>query len=249
MCQRASVKWWRSLRWSVNCLNLQKHWQQIIFLRSTQIAKNSTKNGIQFSHPHRKRTIPLWTWWTGHSNTSGIFICVCKGTRWGQLEEVVMQNGTFKVHQRHGIDTWGRWFKNDVMACWCIIWSSRWCAWTHKWNTQQKCQCKINGKSSVETEVTGADDALPQVLWTNWFMKTQGWSHNTTIHQDNKIVTSLESNGRLSSDNGTKHINIRHCFIEDVIERREVNVEHLSADKMWSDCFCKATARQEIHCT
>ena len=85
----------------------------------------------------------------------------------------------------------------------------------------------------------GVDDVSPQVLWTDCFMKEQGWSHNTTIYQDNKSATLLENNGRLSSGNRTKHINVRCHFIEDVIECGEVKVECLSADNMWSDFFTK----------
>ena len=85
---------------------------------------------------------------------------------------------------------------------------------THSKSIKQK----INGKSGAETEVIGVDDALPQALWTNYFMKAQGWTHNTTTHQDNKSATSLENNGRLSSGNRTKHINVRCHFIKDAIE-------------------------------
>ena len=85
----------------------------------------------------------------------------------------------------------------------------------------------------------GVDDVLPQALWTNHFMKEQGWLCNTTICQDNKSATLLENDGRLSSSNRTKHINVRCCFIKDVIKCGEVNVEHLSTDKMWSDFFTK----------
>ena len=70
-------------------------------------------------------------------------------------------------------------------------------------------------------------------------MKAQGWSHNTTIHQDNKSATSLENNGRLSGGNRTEHVNMQCHFIEDAMERGEVNVERPSTDEMWSDYFTK----------
>ena len=97
----------------------------------------------------------------------------------------------------------------------------------------------INSESSTKTEVIGVDDVSPQVLWTNYFMKEQGGSHNTTICQDNKSATLLENIRRLSSGNCTKHINVQCCFIKDAIERGEVSVECLSTDKMWSDFFTK----------
>ena len=76
---------------------------------------------------------------------------------------------------------------------------------------------KINGKSGTKTEAIGVDDVPPQVLWTDHFMKAQGWSHNTTIHQDNKSATLLENDSGLSSGNRTKHINVQCHFTEDVI--------------------------------
>ena len=34
---------------------------------------------------------------------------------------------------------------------------------------------KINGKSSMEVELIGGDDILPQILWTRYFMENQGY--------------------------------------------------------------------------
>ena len=76
---------------------------------------------------------------------------------------------------------------------------------------------KINGKNSTETELIGVDDVLPQVLWSNYFMKAQGWTCKTTIYQDNKSAILLENNGRLSSSSRMKHINVQYYFIKDVI--------------------------------
>ena len=98
---------------------------------------------------------------------------------------------------------------------------------------------KINGESSTEIEITGVDDVMPQALWTNHFMKAQGWSHNTKIHQDNNSAIPLENNGRLSRGNRTKHTNVRCHFIKDAIDRGKATVEHLSTDKMWTDHFTK----------
>ena len=75
---------------------------------------------------------------------------------------------------------------------------------------------KINSKSSTETELIASDDVLSQVLWSNYFMRAQGWTMNQTIvYQDNKSAMLLESNGQLSSSQRTKHINVRYYFIKD----------------------------------
>ena len=98
---------------------------------------------------------------------------------------------------------------------------------------------KINAKSSTEAELIGVDDILPQVLWSNYFVKAQGWSHQTTIFQDNKSAILLENNGRLSSSGRTKHINVRYYFIKDVISRNEASIKYLGTNEMWSDLYTK----------
>ena len=54
---------------------------------------------------------------------------------------------------------------------------------------------KINGKRSVEMDVIGVDDIMPQVTWKKCFMEAQGHSACTMIHQDNKSATLSETNG------------------------------------------------------
>jgi hypothetical protein len=44
---------------------------------------------------------------------------------------------------------------------------------------------KLNTKSSTEAELVGADDVLPQALWTKYFMEAQGYGITTILNQDN----------------------------------------------------------------
>ena len=96
---------------------------------------------------------------------------------------------------------------------------------------------KINGKSGTEIESIGFDDVAAQILWTNCFVEAQGWSVTAKACQDNGSAMSLEHNGRLSSGNRTKHINVRCHFVKDCIDRKEFTIEHLGTDEMWSDHF------------
>ena len=41
---------------------------------------------------------------------------------------------------------------------------------------------KINGKNSMEVELIGVDDALPQILWMRCFMENQGYKMRTTFY-------------------------------------------------------------------
>ncbi len=99
---------------------------------------------------------------------------------------------------------------------------------------------KINTTSSTETEVVAVNDVLPQILWTNYFMRAQGWSiSETVVYQDNRSAILLENNGKLSSSNRTKHINVRYFFVKDCIERKELKIEFCGTDSMWADFYTK----------
>ena len=71
-------------------------------------------------------------------------------------------------------------------------------------------------------------------------MKAQGWeTKETVVYQDNKLAILLDQNGKLSSSNRTKHINLRYFFIKDCIKRKYLRVEFLGTDKLWSDFYTK----------
>ena len=57
---------------------------------------------------------------------------------------------------------------------------------------------------------------------------------------------SLEKNGEMSSGEKTKHINIRHFFITDRIEKGELKVEYCPTDKMVADFFTKPLQGQKF---
>jgi hypothetical protein len=59
---------------------------------------------------------------------------------------------------------------------------------------------KLNTKSSTEAELVGADDILPQMIWTRNFMNAQGWTlQRNLLYQDNQSAMLLEKNGSASS--------------------------------------------------
>ena len=54
---------------------------------------------------------------------------------------------------------------------------------------------KLNTKSSTEAELIGADDAMPQMLWTRYFLEAQGYGIDENIlYQDNMSAMLLEKN-------------------------------------------------------
>jgi hypothetical protein len=75
---------------------------------------------------------------------------------------------------------------------------------------------KRNTRSSTETKIVGADDFMPAICWTRYFMKVQGYDvKDNVLFQDNKSSILLEKNGKASSRKRTKHINIWYLFITD----------------------------------
>jgi hypothetical protein len=84
---------------------------------------------------------------------------------------------------------------------------------------------KLNTQRSTETEIVGADDFMPAICWTRYFMKAQGYGvKDNILFQDNKSSILLEKNGKASSSKRTKHVNIRYFFITDRVSKEEVSV-------------------------
>ena len=98
---------------------------------------------------------------------------------------------------------------------------------------------KINMKSSTEAELVAIDDMLPQVLCTKYFLEGKGCGTNTILYEDNQSTMRIAQNGKLSSGQRTRHINIRYFFITDRIARNEVAIQYCPTKKMVADYFTK----------
>jgi hypothetical protein len=101
-------------------------------------------------------------------------------------------------------------------------------------------QQKLNTKSSTEAELVGADDVMPQMLWTLYFLEAQGYKvDSNTLFQDNKSAILLETNGRGSSGKRTRHINVRYFFIADRVKSKEIQIAYCPTGIMIADYFTK----------
>jgi hypothetical protein len=86
----------------------------------------------------------------------------------------------------------------------------------------------------------GADDFMPAICWTHYFMKVQGYDvKDNVLFQDNKSSILLEKNGKASSSKRTKHINIRYLFITDRVIKEEVSVVWCPTGEMIGDYATK----------
>ena len=112
-----------------------------------------------------------------------------------------------------------------------------WCGWIISISKKQK----LNTESLTEAELIGADNVMPQMLWTRYFLEAQGYGiDETVLYQDNMSAVLLEKNSKESSTKNTKHINVRYYFIECQVETRDVVIEHCPTEEMLGYHFTKS---------
>ena len=108
---------------------------------------------------------------------------------------------------------------------------------------------KPNTKSSTEAKLIGVDHAMPQMLWTRYFLEAQGYRIDKNIlYQDNTSAMLLENNTKKSSTKNTKHINMRYYFIKGWVETGDVVIEHYPTEKMLGEHF-KKPLQGALHCS
>jgi hypothetical protein len=84
---------------------------------------------------------------------------------------------------------------------------------------------KLNTQSSTESEIVGADDFMLAICLTRYFMEAQGYQvQDNVLTQDNKSTILLEKNGKASSSNCMKHLNIRYFFITDHVDKGNISL-------------------------
>ena len=99
---------------------------------------------------------------------------------------------------------------------------------------------KLMTRSSTDAEVVGVHDVLPQILWTSYFLKGQGFHVNDSIlYQDNTSSMQLEKNGRASASKRSRHMNIRYFYVTDKVKSGEIRIEYCPTDRMRGDFFTK----------
>ena len=88
--------------------------------------------------------------------------------------------------------------------------------------------------------MVGYNDVLLQVLWTWYFMESQGYPvHPTKLYQDNMSTILLGKNGKASSSKCTWHIDTRYFFITDRVENKEIEMISCPTGDMVADLLRK----------
>jgi hypothetical protein len=99
---------------------------------------------------------------------------------------------------------------------------------------------KINMPSSTESELVGAYDMLPRIMWTRYFLEDQRFDIDESIlYQDNLSAMLLEKNGKQSSSKRAKHIKVRYFCIKDRVATNDISQKKCPTGDMVADHFTK----------
>jgi hypothetical protein len=100
---------------------------------------------------------------------------------------------------------------------------------------------KLVTRSSNKCELVGVHDIMPQIERTNLFLQSQGYTMKDTVllHQENKSAMLLKKNDQASSSKQNKHIHLRYFYIEDKIDKGNINIEHCPVEEMLAAFFTK----------
>ncbi len=95
---------------------------------------------------------------------------------------------------------------------------------------------KMNTKISTESEFIGVDNMMPLILWTCYFLLSQGYGViENLLLQDNKSSILLERNVKASSGKRARHINICYFFIIDQANMKELTIKWCPTKQMVAD--------------
>ena len=96
--------------------------------------------------------------------------------------------------------------------------------------------------SSTEAEYMAASEAVKEALWWRSFVQSLGLGYDsdkaTCIKSDNQGSICLTKNS--GSHSRTKHIDVRHFFIRDEVERGSIRFEYVPTAQMAADVLTKA---------
>ncbi len=102
---------------------------------------------------------------------------------------------------------------------------------------------KLNTRSSTKTKLIAADMYMPEMLWSLYFMRSQGYNVEIIeLYQDNKSTELLMTDGRFLSGKTTKHMKAKFFFIKHRVEDKEMRIVHHPTKEMWANVlinYCK----------
>ena len=104
------------------------------------------------------------------------------------------------------------------------------------WKTKKQ---SLIAKSTMECELYALEFCLSEVLYLRNLLQDLGYKQSITkIYHDNQASIYFSTNQYLNSRN--KHIDLKHCFIKQHIELKNIEVVYISTYEMKADGFTKS---------
>ncbi|XP_074579625.1 secreted RxLR effector protein 161-like [Curcuma longa] len=99
-------------------------------------------------------------------------------------------------------------------------------------------------QSSAEAEYISASVATSQAIWLRRILADLGHHQGTVLYYNNKSAIAMAKNPIHHSR--TRHITLKHHFIRQTIEDREIQLEFCRSEEQLSDIFTKALPRERF---
>ncbi|CAG7719483.1 unnamed protein product [Allacma fusca] len=101
--------------------------------------------------------------------------------------------------------------------------------------------------SSTEAEYVAVTTGAKEVMWLRSFLKELGHpqEYATDILVDNQSAIRITKNPEMHGR--TKHIDVRHHFIRDLVTNQEVKLEYVPTQDQLADCLTKPLLKGKLH--
>jgi len=105
---------------------------------------------------------------------------------------------------------------------------------------------KIVTKLSTEAKLVGLSDTAMQAIYLRNLVQAQGYDIGpVVIYQDNTSCMALMKRGDLGSER-SRHINIRHFWLCEMVTDGEVIIKHLGTAIMFANALTKPVQDQQF---
>ena len=154
-----------------------------------------------------------------------------KGTQHYQLAYKGSKGDASKIHAYSDADWAGDVQGRKSTTGWCYLLSGACVSWS------SKLQATV-AMSTTEAEYVAMSEAVKEGVWMGGILKEMtGLAHHIQLYVDNQGALRLAQNPVFHSR--TKHIDVRHHFLRDILERGDVGMEYVPTGEMTADIFTK----------
>ncbi|CAM8905663.1 unnamed protein product [Rhodiola kirilowii] len=124
-----------------------------------------------------------------------------------------------------GTSDYGLWYTRDTSGCIVGYSDADWAG-------------NIEDRKSTSAEYMAAGSCCAQMIWMKQMLKEVGLDQNTmTLYCDNMSAISISKDPVQHS--WTKHIDIRHHFIRELVEDKVISLFHMPTEKQLADILTK----------